>query len=58
MKIGPYTLRKPWTKLVDVPIEEEIYWAIRKSIQEDIAKNNPPSRTPASWGDTPTSFEE
>ena len=37
MRIGKYTLRKPWTKEVEVPLEEELYWAVRKSIGEDIA---------------------
>ena len=39
MKIGKYELRKPWAKYVDMPIEEELYWEIRKSIGEDIAKD-------------------
>ena len=38
MIIGKYELRKPWIKYVDMPIEEELYWGIRKSIGEDIAK--------------------
>ena len=38
MKLGKYELRKPWTKYVDMPIEEKLYWEIRKSIGEDIAK--------------------
>jgi len=43
MKLGKYTLRKPWTKLVDVDFPEEIYTAIRKSIVDDMireAKSN------------------
>lgn len=36
MRIGPYTLRKPWVKLVDVPFDEEVYTAIRSSIIDDI----------------------
>ena len=36
MKLGNYTLRKPWTKMVDVPFEEEIYDAIRSSIVDDM----------------------
>jgi hypothetical protein len=36
MRIGPYTLRKPWVKLVDVPFDEEIYAAVRSSIIDDI----------------------
>jgi hypothetical protein len=38
MKLGKYTLRKPWTKLVDVDFPEEIYIAIRKSIVDDMIK--------------------
>ena len=38
MRLGSYELRKPWVKMVSVPIEEQVYWAIRKSIGEDIAK--------------------
>lgn len=38
MRIGQYELRKPWVKYVETPIEEQFYWAIRKSIAEDIAK--------------------
>lgn len=38
MKLGKYTLRKPWTKLVDVDFPEEIYTAIRKSIVDDMIK--------------------
>lgn len=43
MKLGKYTLRKPWTKLVDVDFPEEIYKAIRASIVDDMineAKSN------------------
>lgn len=43
MKLGRYTLRKPWTKLVDIEFPEEIYTAIRKSIVDDMireAKDN------------------
>jgi hypothetical protein len=36
MKIGKYVLRKPWTKYVEIPIEEELYWEIRRSILEDM----------------------
>lgn len=46
MKIGKYELRKPWVKYVDMPIEEEIYWEIRRSITEDILKNDPPEPSP------------
>ena len=38
MRIGNYEFRKPWVKYVEVPLEEQIYQAIRKSIGEDIAK--------------------
>lgn len=38
MKLGKYTLRKPWTKLVDIDFPEEIYTAIRKSIVDDMIK--------------------
>jgi hypothetical protein len=38
MKLGKYTLRKPWTKLVDVDFPEEIYIAIRKSIVDDMIR--------------------
>ena len=37
MRIGKYTLRKPWTKEVEFSIEEDLYWAIRRSVGEDIA---------------------
>jgi len=36
MKIGPYTLRKPWVKYVDIPFEKEIYLAVKKSMLEDM----------------------
>ena len=39
MRIGNYELRKPWVKYVEVPLEKQIYQAIRKSIGEDIAKD-------------------
>jgi len=38
MKLGKYTLRKRWTKLVDVDFPEEIYTAIRKSIVDDMIR--------------------
>ena len=38
MKIGKYELRKPWVKYVEIPLEEELYKAVRRSIGEDIAK--------------------
>lgn len=43
MKIGPYTLRKPWVKLVDIEFSEQVYKEIRASIVDDMikeAKNN------------------
>ena len=38
IKVFGYELRTPWVKYVDMPIEEEIYWVIRKSVGEDIAQ--------------------
>ena len=38
MKLGNYTLRKPWTKLVEIDFPEEIYTAIRASIVDDMIK--------------------
>jgi len=38
MKIGNIEFRKPWTRYVDIPIEDEIFYAVRKSIVEDIIK--------------------
>lgn len=38
MKIGKYTLRKPWTTDVEIDLGAEIYAAVRKSIGEDIAE--------------------
>ena len=38
MRIGRYEFRKPWTRYVEVDIEREIYWAIRKSILEDLLR--------------------
>ena len=38
MRIGNIEFRLPWTRYVEVPLEEQIYKAIRKSIGEDIAK--------------------
>ena len=37
MRLGSIELRLPWTRYVDMPIEEELYWAVRKSIGADIA---------------------
>ena len=36
MRIGKYEIRKPWVKMVDVPIEAELYRAIRKSVLDDV----------------------
>ena len=36
MRIGQYTLRKPWVKYVDVPIEEELMTAIMKSLGSNV----------------------
>ena len=36
MKLGNYELRKPWVKMVDLPIEAELYIAIRKSVLDDV----------------------
>jgi len=36
VRIGNYELRKPWTRYVEVDLERDIYWAIRKSILEDL----------------------
>ena len=38
MKLGKYTLRKPWVKMVDVPFDEEVYAAIRSSIVDDMIR--------------------
>lgn len=38
MKIGKYTLRKPWVTWVEIDLGAEIYAAVRKSIGEDIAQ--------------------
>ena len=38
MKIGNIEFRLPWTRYVDMEIEEELYWAVRKSVGEDIAR--------------------
>jgi hypothetical protein len=39
MKIGRYELRKPIVKYVGIPVEKEIFWAIKKSILEDLLKD-------------------
>jgi hypothetical protein len=36
MKIGAYTLRKPWVKMVDIEFAEEVYKEIRRSIVDDM----------------------
>ena len=36
MKIGSYELRSPLVKMVTMPIEKELYIAIRKSVMEDL----------------------
>jgi hypothetical protein len=38
MKIGPYTLRKPWVKYVNVELDtdQQIFRAIMNSIRSDI----------------------
>lgn len=38
MKLGKYTLRKPWTKLVDIEFPEQVYTEIRASIVDDMIK--------------------
>lgn len=43
MKLGKYTLRKPWVKYVDIEFPEAIYKEIRASIVDDMireAKSN------------------
>lgn len=36
MKIGAYTLRKPWVKMVDIEFAETVYKEIRRSIVDDM----------------------
>lgn len=36
MKIGAYTLRKPWVKMVDIEFPEEVYNSVRASIVDDM----------------------
>jgi hypothetical protein len=38
MKIGPYTLRKPWVKYVNVELDtdQQIFRAVMNSIRSDI----------------------
>lgn len=38
MKIGNIEFRKPWFRYVDMPIEAELYVAIRKSVLEDVLR--------------------
>jgi len=38
MKIGRYELRNPWVKYVDMPLEKEIFLAIKKSMLEDMLR--------------------
>lgn len=38
MRLGSYELRSPLVKMVDMPIEAEIYLAIRKSVIEDVLR--------------------
>ena len=43
MKLGKYTLRKPWVKYVDIEFPEQVYKEIRASIVDDMireAKDN------------------
>jgi hypothetical protein len=43
MKLGKYTLRKPWVKYVDIEFPERVYKEIRASIVDDMireAKDN------------------
>jgi len=39
MKIGRYELRKPIVKYVDMPIEKELFLAVKKSILEDMLRD-------------------
>ena len=39
MKFGRYELRKPFVKYVDMPIEKELFLALKKSILEDLLKD-------------------
>ena len=39
MKIGRYELRKPFVKYVDMPLEKEIFLAVKKSMLEDMLKD-------------------
>lgn len=36
MKIGAYTLRKPWVKMVEIEFPEEVYKSVRASIVDDM----------------------
>ena len=39
MKFGRYELRKPLIRYVDMPIEKEIFLAVKKSMLEDLLKD-------------------
>ena len=39
MKIGRYELRKPFVKYVDMPIEKELFLAVKKSMLEDMLRD-------------------
>ena len=39
MKIGRYELRKPIVKYVGIPVEKELFLAVKKSILEDLLKD-------------------
>ena len=39
MKLGRYEIRKPWVKYVDMPIEKELFLALKKSILEDLVRD-------------------
>jgi len=36
MKLGKYTLRKPWVKMVDIEFADEVYKEIRASMVDDM----------------------
>jgi len=33
-----FRLQKPWKKMVDIPLEKELYYAIKKSMLEDMLR--------------------
>jgi hypothetical protein len=39
MKVGRYELRKPFVKYVDMPIEKELFLAVKKSMLEDMLRD-------------------